>query len=46
MRLEEGDKMIDLACGKHYTAVATQNGKVYATGYLFYRAFSSCRRNS
>ena len=44
-RLEDGDKMIDVACGKHYTTVATKNGKVYASGYIFYRHFNDSRRN-
>ena len=37
--------MIDVACGKHYTTVATQNGKVYASGYIFYRHFYDSRSN-
>ena len=44
-RLEDGDSIVDLTAGKHYTAVATANGKIYAGGYIFYRHFQDCRHN-
>lgn len=44
-RLEEGDKIVDLTAGKHYTAAVTERGKVYCGGYVFYRHFSDCRYN-
>ena len=44
--MEEGDSIVDLTGGRHYTAIATKNGKVYASGYMFYRVFSGCRRNN
>lgn len=44
--LEEGDRIVDVTAGKHFTAVTTEQGKVYATGYIFYRHFSTeCRYN-
>ena len=44
-RIEAGDKLIDCCGGKHYCAVATQNGKIYAAGYVYYRNFEGCRNN-
>ena len=44
-RLEDDDKIHDITAGKHYTAVVTEQGKVYAAGYIFYRHFSGCRYN-
>ena len=38
-RVEEGDKYVDIAAGKHYTAVVTAKGKIYASGYIFFRYF-------
>ncbi len=44
-RLEEGDQIVDIGAGKHHMIVATQHGKIYASGYIFYRYFSECRHN-
>jgi len=38
-RLEDGDKIVDCCGGKNYTAVVTEQGKIYAAGYIFYRNF-------
>jgi len=45
-RLEAGDTIVDCCGGKHYCAVATSNGKIYAAGYIFYRNFQGCRSNT
>lgn len=42
----ENDKIIDCAGGKSQIVIATEQGKVYGTGYLFYRRFNNCRHNS
>ena len=39
------EKYVDVSGGKHFVAVVTESGKLYASGYTFYRAFSSCRFN-
>lgn len=44
-RLEEGEKIVDITAGKHYTAIVTDRGRVKCGGYIFYRHFSSCRYN-
>ena len=44
-RLPEGEKITDIAGGKNFMIVATQNGRVWASSYMFYRYFSSCREN-
>lgn len=44
-RIEEGDKIVDLTAGKHYTAAVTERGKVYCGGYVFFRHFGDCRYN-
>ena len=43
--MEDGDKMIDVTGGKNFVAVATERGKVYGSGYMFYRHFQECRSN-
>lgn len=43
--MEEGDRIVDVAAGKHFVAVTSEQGKVYASGYIFYRNFSECRYN-
>ena len=45
-RLEDGDKVTDIAGGKCHVVIATQNGKIYGSGYTFYRHFSNCHFNS
>ena len=37
---------MDITAGKHYAAVVTTNGKLYASGYIFYRYFEDCRSNT
>lgn len=37
--MAEGDRILDITGGKHYTAVATEFGKIYGAGYIFYRHF-------
>lgn len=44
-RLEDGDQIVDIGAGKHHVIVATKNGKVYASGYIFWRYLSDCRYN-
>ena len=44
--LEEGDKLVGCAGGKNFAVVSSQQGKIYATGYVFYRHFSACRHNT
>lgn len=44
-RLDEDDRISDVTAGKHYTAVATDKGKIYASSYIFYRHFTGCRYN-
>ena len=44
--LEEGDKLVGCAGGKNFAVVLSQQGKIYATGYVFYRHFSACRHNT
>lgn len=31
--IDEGDQIIDVAAGKHYTVVVTENGQAYAVGF-------------
>ena len=38
-RLEDGDKIVDCTGGKNFTAVVTEQGKIYAASYMFYRHF-------
>mmetsp|Transcript_1038 Transcript_1038/g.1724 ORF Transcript_1038/g.1724 Transcript_1038/m.1724 type:complete len:121 (+) Transcript_1038:1481-1843(+) len=45
-RIDDGDSIIDICGGRHYTAIVTKNGKAYASGYMFYRSMSGCRRNN
>ena len=45
-RVEDGDTIVDMTAGKHYTAVVTANGKLLASGYIFYRHFQECRLNT
>jgi len=45
-RIGEGDKIVDVCGGKHFTAIVTERGQVFATGYMFYRSFDQCRENS
>ena len=44
-KMAEGDKIVDICGGKCHMAVATSEGKIYGSGYTFYRHFSSCRHN-
>lgn len=44
-QMEEGDRIVDVAAGKHFVAVTSEQGKVYASGYIFYRRFAECRYN-
>ena len=45
-RIEDGDKLMDVAGGRNQAIVATERGKIYATSYMFYRHFNDCRHNS
>ena len=31
--------------GKQYLAIVTERGKLYASGFIFYRCMIGCRRN-
>ena len=44
--IDDGDKIIDIASGKHFLICVTEQGKCYGSGYIFYRYLSQCRRNS
>ncbi len=44
--MEEGDRILDVAAGKHNFTVATEQGKIYASSYIFYRHFEKCRFNT
>ena len=44
-KLDSGDKYVDVACGRHFTLVCTEKGKVYGTGYLYYRKIAKARFN-
>ena len=38
--------MVDVCGGKNFTVVATERGKIFATGYMFWRQFyQECRHN-
>ena len=43
--MADNDKIIDYCGGKNFTAVVTEQGKIYAASYIFYRNFSACRSN-
>ena len=43
--MADNDKIVDICGGKHYTALVSEQGKVYASGYVFYRNFNGCRSN-
>jgi len=45
-RIDQGDKLVDVAGGKNFSIVMTEQGRIYATGYMFWRYFSECRRNN
>lgn len=45
-RNDEDDKLVDVVGGKSHTVVMTEKGRVFATGYTFYREFSGCRSNT
>ena len=45
-RIDEGDKLVDVAGGKNFAIVMTERGKIYATGYMFWQYFSNCRHNN
>ena len=44
-RLDDGARMVDVATGKHFVAVLSSNGKVYAGSHRFYHYFRECRSN-
>jgi alpha-tubulin suppressor-like RCC1 family protein len=44
--LASDDKLIDVDGGKHFMVACSQKGKVYASGYMFYRAVSEIRHNA
>mmetsp|Transcript_21015 Transcript_21015/g.28264 ORF Transcript_21015/g.28264 Transcript_21015/m.28264 type:complete len:249 (+) Transcript_21015:2219-2965(+) len=44
-RMEAGDKIVDCCGGKNFVAVVTEQGKIFAAGYIFYRNFQGCRSN-
>ena len=39
-------QIVDVAGGKHFMIACTAKGKVYASGYLFYRAVETIRSNT
>jgi alpha-tubulin suppressor-like RCC1 family protein len=38
-----GEKIVDVAGGKHFLVVVTDLGNVFASGYMLYRALSAIR---
>lgn len=44
--LDTDDKLVDIAGGLHFMIACTEKGKVYSSGYMFYRAVSEIRSNS
>ena len=45
-RLDDGAKIVDVAAGKHFVAVLSSNGKVYAGSHRLYHYFRECRSNT
>ena len=45
-RLDEGAKIVDAVAGKHYVAVCSSNGKVYASSHRFYHYHRDSRSNT
>ena len=43
---DQADKIVDVSLGKHFIMIVTESGKVYGSGYVFYRYLSRCRENS
>lgn len=39
------EKIVDVTGGKHFIAIVTESGRLFASGYIFYRNFRSCRHN-
>lgn len=42
--IEEGDKIIDVSLGKKWMCVVTEKGKVWGSGYVYYRYIGNTYR--
>ena len=45
-RIDEGAKFVDVAAGKVWVAVVTDNGKIHACSTRLWDNFSECRSNA